>query len=82
MLKKGQDRDSGFETRPLRFRRYIKHLWRVGTGRDGILHYSPLRARDRVILQTRPLLSLPTLADASLGLRTQPPPDRYRASAC
>lgn len=48
-------------TRPLRKSNSDKTLWRVGTGRDGILHYSPLRARDQVKLLTRPFLSLPSL---------------------
>lgn len=45
--------------------RNFKHLCRVVTGSDGILHYSPLRARDRVNVQTRHLPSLPSLAFAA-----------------
>lgn len=64
MLFKGRVRDGHFSTRPFDFFNNIKDLWRVGTGRDGILHYSPLRARDRTNLLTRPFLSLPSLEQA------------------
>jgi hypothetical protein len=62
MAEKCRVSDGVFETRHFGKTSNIKHLCRVVTGSDGILHYSPLRARDRVNLLTRPYPSLPSLS--------------------
>lgn len=54
--------DGFLGTRHFKKANRFNNLCRVVTGSDGILHYSPLRAQDRVNLSTRPLPSLPSLA--------------------
>lgn len=56
-----QNSDGDFRTRHLKLSRRFKHLCRVVTGSDGILHYSPLRARDQVNVLSRHVPALPSL---------------------
>lgn len=57
-----QNRDDIFATRPCELSNRFKHLWRVGTGRDGLQRYLLLRARDKGNVFTRPFPSLPSLS--------------------
>jgi hypothetical protein len=56
--------DGTFQTRHSKLFNDFMSLCRVVTGSDGILHYSPLRARDQVNLLTRHYPSLPSLFGA------------------